>query len=52
MCEVSEVDTAVPVDVGLDEPFELVVKVPAPGEIDSMRTSDTYTTYVYQVGEA
>ena len=43
----------VPVDVGLDEPFELVVKVPAPGEIDSMdRTSDTYTTYIYHVGEA
>lgn len=43
----------VPVDVELDEPFELVVKVPAPGEIDSMhRYSDTYTTFVYQVGEA
>ena len=43
----------VPVDADLNDPFELVVRIPAPGKIDeSDRTSDKQEMFIYQINQA
>lgn len=43
----------VPVDADLNDPFELVVRLPAPGKIDeSDCTSDKQEMFIYQINQA